>query len=110
MEYVNPSSSMSMIHKRHQDRLNPLSVVTKLLNTDGKDTIKNEPYFVGKDVAGILGYQNGSRDVNRHVDEEDKGVTIRDSIGREQNLTVINICRHAKMAHLRCSVIFQKLG
>lgn len=26
-----------------------------------------EPWFVGKDVADILGYQNGSRDVNRHV-------------------------------------------
>ena len=23
--------------------------------------IENEPYFVGKDVADILGYQNGSR-------------------------------------------------
>lgn len=31
-------------------------------------TIKGEPYFVSKDVADILGYQNGSRDVNRHVD------------------------------------------
>lgn len=32
--------------------------------------IDGNPYFVGKDVANILGYQNGSRDVNRHVDEE----------------------------------------
>lgn len=31
-----------------------------------------EPWFVGKDVATILGYQNGSRDINRHVDEEDR--------------------------------------
>lgn len=31
-----------------------------------------EPYFVGKDVANILGYRNGSRDVNRHVDEYDR--------------------------------------
>ena len=30
------------------------------------------PYFVGKDVADILGYQNGSRDINRHVDEDDR--------------------------------------
>ena len=37
LEYKNPSSSMSMIHKRHQDRLEPLSVVTKLLSTDGKE-------------------------------------------------------------------------
>lgn len=35
-------------------------------------TIEGEPYFVGKDVADILGYQNGSRDINRHVDEEDR--------------------------------------
>lgn len=34
--------------------------------------IDSEPWFVGKDVADILGYQNGSRDINRHVDEEDR--------------------------------------
>lgn len=34
--------------------------------------IDNEPWFIGKDVADVLGYQNGSRDVNRHVDEEDR--------------------------------------
>jgi prophage antirepressor-like protein len=27
---------------------------------------------VGKDVANILGYENGSRDINRHVDVEDR--------------------------------------
>lgn len=35
--------------------------------------IDNEPWLVGKYVATDLGYQNGSRDINRHVDEEDKG-------------------------------------
>ena len=34
-------------------------------------TVNGEVMFVGKDVADILGYQNGSRDINRHVDEED---------------------------------------
>ena len=34
--------------------------------------INDAPYFVGKEVADILGYQNGSRDINRHVDEEDR--------------------------------------
>ena len=34
--------------------------------------INNEPWFVGKDVADILGYQNGSRDINAHVDDDDK--------------------------------------
>lgn len=32
----------------------------------------NEPWFVGKDVAEILEYRNGSRDINRHVDELDR--------------------------------------
>lgn len=35
-------------------------------------SINDEPWFVGKDVADILGYQNGSRDINRHVDNDDK--------------------------------------
>lgn len=34
--------------------------------------INGEPWFVGKDVADRLGYQNGSRDINRHTDEEDR--------------------------------------
>lgn len=35
-------------------------------------TIDNEPYFVGKDVAEILGYQNPSKALKDHVDDEDK--------------------------------------
>jgi len=35
-------------------------------------TIDGEPWFVGKDVTAILGYNNGSRDLNRHVDPEDR--------------------------------------
>ena len=34
--------------------------------------VEGEPWFVGKDVTDILGYQNGSRDVNTHVDKEDR--------------------------------------
>ena len=37
-------------------------------------TIDNEPWFVGKDVAEALGYQNGSRDINNHVEESDRKV------------------------------------
>ena len=35
--------------------------------------INGAPWFVGKDVAQILQYQNGNRDVVRHVDEEEIG-------------------------------------
>lgn len=34
--------------------------------------INNEPYFVGKDVAEILGYSNTSKALIDHVDDEDK--------------------------------------
>lgn len=37
LEYTNPDAALSMIHKRHQNRLDSLSVVTKLLSTDGKE-------------------------------------------------------------------------
>lgn len=50
------------------------------------------PWFVGKDVAEVLGYSNSRKAIGDHVDEEDKtdGVTIRDAIGREQNPVLIN--------------------
>lgn len=55
-------------------------------------TINGEPWFVGKDVAEILGYSNSRKAIGDHVDDEDKtdGVTIRDSIGRVQNPIIIN--------------------
>lgn len=34
--------------------------------------MENEPWFLGNEVAGILGYENKSRDVVRHVDIEDR--------------------------------------
>ena len=37
LEYKNPSTALSMIHKRHKDRLDQLSVVHKLLSTDCKE-------------------------------------------------------------------------
>ena len=33
--------------------------------------IDNEPWFVGREITNILGYENGSRDINRHVEDED---------------------------------------
>ena len=50
----------------------------------------NEPWFVAKDVADILGYQNGSRDINRHVDEDDKLTSQVATAGQMRNQTVIN--------------------
>lgn len=54
-------------------------------------TIGDEPYFVGKDVAEVLGYERPTKAIQDHVDEEDKdAVPIQDSIGRMQRTPVIN--------------------
>lgn len=53
-------------------------------------TINNEPWFVGKDIASILGYANTSDALKKHVDKEDKGVAKCDTLGGKQTLTVIN--------------------
>ena len=54
--------------------------------------IDGNPWFVGKDVANKLGYSNTRKAILDHVDTDDKndGVTIRDSIGRNQKPTIIN--------------------
>ena len=52
--------------------------------------IEGEPYFVGKDVAEILGYANSRKAIIDHVDDEDKGVTKCDTLGGVQELTIIN--------------------
>lgn len=51
--------------------------------------IENEPYFVGKDVAEILGYTNTRKALIDHVEEEDKtsNKTLRVN---GTNLTLIN--------------------
>lgn len=49
-----------------------------------------EPWFVGKDVADILGYQNGSRDINRHVDDEDKLTERIVLSGQNREVIIIN--------------------
>ena len=43
--------------------------------------INGEPYFVGKDVAEILGYANASKAVLTHVDDEDKTFVMLDIAG-----------------------------
>ena len=53
--------------------------------------INSEPWFIGKDVADVLGYKNHNDALSKHVDGEDKDtIAIRDSIGRNRNTPIIN--------------------
>lgn len=57
----------------------------QIFNFNGTDirtlTIDNEPYFVGKDVAEVLGYKKPENAVANHVDEEDKTTTLIQGTG-----------------------------
>lgn len=45
---------------------------------------------MGKDVADNLGYQNGSRDINRHVAEEDRQNYRNGTFESNRGMTIIN--------------------
>ena len=50
----------------------------------------HEPYFVGKDVAAILGYSNSRKALADHLEEDEKDVTVCYTPGGEQTMNVIN--------------------
>lgn len=52
--------------------------------------IDNEPWFLGNEVAMMLGYKNPRDALNKHVDQDDKDVAKRDTLGGVQNQTIIN--------------------
>lgn len=54
--------------------------------------IDNEPWFVGKDVAMILGYIKPENAIANHVDEEDKTTTLIQGTGSnyKSNTVIIN--------------------
>ena len=52
--------------------------------------INNEPYFVGKDVADILGYTDTFGALKKHVDTEDKLNCQNDSFESNRGMTVVN--------------------
>ena len=49
-----------------------------------------QPWFVAKDIAEMLGYGNPRQAIATHVDFEDKGVTKLDTLGGNQEITIIN--------------------
>lgn len=53
-------------------------------------SINNEPWFVGKDVAYVLGYNDTNQAIRKHVDEEDKLTRQFDGTGQNRDMTIIN--------------------
>ena len=56
----------------------------------GAMLIKDEVWFVGRDVAESLGYRNPKKALLDHVDDEDKVVTSYKTMGGSLRMTIIN--------------------
>lgn len=52
--------------------------------------IDGTPWFVGKDVAEILGYEKPTDAVRKRVDDEDRGISKMETPSGTQNMTIIN--------------------
>lgn len=59
--------------------------MNEIFNFHGQDvravTINGEPYFVGRDVAKILGYKKPENAISNHVDDDDKTTTLIQGTG-----------------------------
>lgn len=53
-------------------------------------SIDGEPWFVGKDVAEVLGYARTADAVKSHVDDEDKLTRCFTDSGQRREMTIIN--------------------
>lgn len=66
----------------------------QLFKFENKDVrtlqIDGEPWFVGKDVAKILGYSKSENALTRHVDEDDKNTVVIHDGGQNRKMTIIN--------------------
>lgn len=70
----------------------------RVLEKDG------EPWFVGKDVATVLGYANPSKAVSNHVDSEDKRMEM---IAHSQNGNVVTQTALINESGLYSLVLYQ---
>lgn len=74
----------------------------QLFNFNGQQvrtvTINDEPYFVGKDVATILGYKSPSVAISKNVPDKYKGVTEMETPGGKQKLVIISEAGLYKLA------------
>ena len=53
-------------------------------------TMNGEPWFLGTDITKTLDYRNGSRDIWRHVDEEDQQIISIFDGKQDRRMVIIN--------------------
>lgn len=52
--------------------------------------LSDEPWFVGRDVAEVLGYADTNQAIRKHVDNEDRLTRRFDGTGQSRDMTIIN--------------------
>lgn len=67
--------------------------------------LNNEPWFVGKDVAEVLGYKKPENAIANHVDDDDKTTTLIQGIGSNYKSKTMII----NESGLYCLVLSSKL-
>lgn len=79
---------------KYQEKENVMEKLMIFKNQDFgqiRTVVKNgEAWFIGKDVAESLGFNNSRDAISTHVFAEDKGVDIIDTPGGRQKVTIIN--------------------
>lgn len=71
-------------------RMNELQVFNFNENVIRTTQINGEPYFIGKDVADVLGYSNTPKAIRDHVDDEDKLTERIVMAGQNREVICIN--------------------
>lgn len=82
----------------HEDRTERTKKMDRIKTFKNKEfgTVRTivkdgEPWFVGKDVAEILGYTKARNAIARHVDDDDKNdAPFQGVLGGKQTMTIIN--------------------
>lgn len=94
IEIIEPPTNEMLVKEIQEETSKQPNNIPTIFNFDYTEVrtlmIEDEPYFVGKDVAKALGYVNGSRDINAHVDEEDKLKYQISTSGQNRNQILIN--------------------
>ena len=62
--------------------------------------INGEAWFVGKDVAMILGYSNASKAVTNHVDDEDKQFVMDDNEKQISPFAVFAVMKNDEIVNI----------
>lgn len=68
--------------------------MNEIFNFHGQEVrtvaINDNPYFVGKDIADILGYSRADNAIRNHVDDDDKLMHQFSASGQNRNMIIIN--------------------